>query len=256
MKHLKLFGLELIAVLLIFSITELFSQNPDATEIVRKADQKMKGEETSVSTMTMRIVRPTWDRTISFKNWTKGTRLSLALITAPAKEKGQTFLKRENEMWNWNPSINRMIKLPPSMLAQGWMGSDFTNDDLLNESSIVVDYEHHLTATEKVEGRDCYKIELTPKEDAPVVWGKILMWISKEEYLQLKAEYYDEDGFLVKTEHGYDVKEIGGRILPSKFELIPADKEGHKTIVTIEDITFNKPIKDSFFSQQNMKRIR
>lgn len=228
----------------------------DATEIVRKADDKMKGEKTSMSHMTMKIVRPSWDRTISFKSWTKGTEYSLALITAPAKEKGQAFLKRGNEMWNWNPTINRMIKLPPSMLSQGWMGSDFTNDDLLNESSIVVDYNHNIESEEKISERTCYKIKLSPKDNAAVVWGKIIMWISKEAYLQLKSEYYDEDGYLIKTETGTKIKEMDGRQIPTHFVLNPEEKEGHKTIVILDEIQFNKPIPDNFFSKQNMKRVR
>jgi len=232
----------------------MFAQN--ATEIVKKADAKMKGEKTSKSEMTMKIVRPTWDRTIAFKNWTMGTEYSLALVTAPAREKGQTFLKYKREMWNWNPTINRMIKLPPSMLAQGWMGSDFTNDDLLNESSIVVDYDHSILGKESISGKECYKIQLTPKPDAPVVWGKILMWISIDEYLQLRVKYYDEDDYLVKTELASDIKTMGGRIIPTYFELIPAEKDGHKTVLTIDKAEFNVHIPKSFFTQQNMKKVR
>jgi outer membrane lipoprotein-sorting protein len=228
----------------------------DATEIIRKADEKMQGEKTSQSTMTMTIIRPTWQREITFKSWTKGRDYSLALITAPAREKGQTFLKRESEMWNWNPTINRLIKLPPSMMSQGWMGSDFSNDDLLKESSIVVDYTHKIIAEEVINGRDCYKIELIPLENAAVVWGKIYKWISKKEFLQMKSEYYDEDDYLIKTELAYDIKTMDGRVIPSRFELIPEEEEGQKTVVVIVDIQFNKPIPDSFFSQQNMKRVR
>ncbi len=228
----------------------------DAKEIIKKADEKMQGEETSQSTMTMTIVRPTWQREVTFKSWTKGRDYSLALVTAPAKEAGQTFLKRETEMWNWNPTINRLIKLPPSMMSQGWMGSDFSNDDLLKESSIVVDYTHEIISEEEIDGWDCYKIELIPLEDAAVVWGKIFKWIAKEEFLQMKTEYYDEDDYLIKTELAYDMKTMGGRLIPSKFELIPEEEEGHKTVVVMDDITFNEPIPDSFFSQQNMKRVR
>lgn len=228
----------------------------DAREIIKKADEKMQGEETSQSTMTMTIVRPTWQREVTFKSWTKGKDYSLALVTAPAKEAGQTFLKRETEMWNWNPTINRLIKLPPSMMSQGWMGSDFSNDDLLKESSIVVDYTHTIIGEEEIDGWDCYKIELIPLEDAAVVWGKIFKWIAKDEFLQMKTEYYDEDDYLIKTELAYDMKTMGGRLIPSKFELIPEEEEGHKTVVVMDDITFNEPIPDSFFSQQNMKRVR
>lgn len=231
-------------------------QAQDAKEIIKKADEKMKGEESSYTEMTMKIIRPTWNRTISFKNWVKGNDYSLAYITAPAREKGQSFLKRENELWSWNPTINRMIKLPPSMMSQGWMGSDFSNDDLLRESSIVKDYVHTIVATETLEGRECYKIEMIPTEESAIVWGKLIKWVSKDEYLQVKTEYYDEDEYLVKTELAYDIKEHSGRIIPTTFELIPADEEGNKTLVTIDLIEFNKPIPDSFFSQQNMKRIR
>lgn len=227
-----------------------------ATEIVKHSDDKMRGEKSSYTVMSMKIVRPTWERTVTFKSWSKGTELSLVLITSPAKEQGQTFLKINNDMWNWNPQISRMIKLPTSMLSQGWMGSDYTNDDLLNQRSIVVDYTHKFIGEEMISGEQCHKIELLPTEDAPVVWGKVIMWISKKDYLSLKVEYYDEDGYLVKSEIGKDLKTISGRYIPTTFELIPADEEGNKTVVTIQEVQFNLPIEDSFFSQQNMKRIR
>jgi len=247
-------NLVLSGLLLFTGISALFSQ--DAREIIKKADEKMQGEETSYSTMTMKIIRPAWERDVTFRSWTKGRDYSLALVTAPPKESGQTFLKRENEMWNWNPTINRLIKLPPSMMSQGWMGSDFSNDDLLKESSIVVDYTHKITGSESIDGRDCYIIELLPHEDAAVVWGKIIKWISKDDFLQLKSEYYDEDDYLIKTETAYDIKTMDGRLIPTRFELIPEEEEGHQTVVILDEIQFNKPIDDSFFSQQNMKRVR
>lgn len=142
------------------------------------------------------------------------------------------------------------------MLSQGWMGSDFTNDDLLNESSIVVDYTHKLLGKETVSGKKCHKIELIPNDNAPVVWGKIILWISEDEYLQLKAEYYDEDNYLVKTETGYDIKTMSGRVIPTRFELIPADKNGNRTVLILDMIEFNTPISESFFTQQNMKKVR
>lgn len=232
----------------------LMVNGQNATEIVRKAEQKIRGE-SSRGEMEMKIVRPTWQRTISFKTWTKTTEYSLTLITAPAKEEGQTFLKRQNELWQYDPTINRMIKLPPSMMSQGWMGSDFSNDDILKESSMSKDYNHQILAEETYDGSETYKIELTPKEDAAVVWGKIIKWISKDEFLQLKSEYYDVDDYLIKTETASDIKTMGGRVIPTYFEIIPADEEGNKTIMIIEDIEFNIGINNSFFSQQNMKQI-
>lgn len=249
MKRINLFTA--MFILMSFSLS---GQNP--TEIIRQAEQKFRGEKTSQSTMNMKIIRPTWERTITMKNWSKGRDKTLTLITAPAREEGQTFLKLGNEMWNWNPTIQRMIKLPPSMMSQGWMGSDWTNEDVLQESELVTDYDHSLLGTESIQGYECYKIELQPHEDAAVVWGKIIMWISEEAYMQLKAEYYDEDGYLVRTITSSDVQNIGGRNLPTHMEIIPADENGHKTIIEIKSMIFNEPISDGFFSQQNMKRVR
>ena len=234
----------------------LYAQNMTATEIVRKADEKFNGEKSGISTMVMIIVRPSWQRTVEFKSWTMGRENSLTLITAPAKDVGQTFLKRSQEMWSWNPSINRLIKLPPSMMSQGWMGSDYTNDDILKESSVVTDYTHEIVGEETIDGRLCYKINMVAKENAGVVWGHQIRWIDKKELLVLKTELYDEDGYLVRTELGSEIKVMDGRVIPTRIELIPAEEKGNKTIVEIKDIKFNVTIEDSFFSQQNMKRLR
>ncbi len=230
-------------------------QAQDAREIVKRADDKMRGESSGISEMSMKIIRPTWERTIEFKSWGKGTEKAMVLITAPAREKGQSFLKIDREMWNWNPTISRIIKLPPSMLSQGWMGSDYTNDDMINQRSIVVDYNHKIVDNETVEGRECYVIELIPRENAPVVWGKIILWISKTDDMVLKAEYYDEDEYLVKTELGKVIKNMNERIIPTVYEIIPAEEENQKTVVTLKSIQFNVPISDSFFTIQNMKRL-
>ncbi len=227
-----------------------------AKEIIKKADDKFNGEESGISVMSMTIVRPTWKRTVEFKGWNKGTEKSLTLITAPPGEKGQTFLKRGNEMWSWNPTISRLIKLPPSMMSQGWMGSDYTNDDILKESSIVNDYSHEIVGEELIEGRSCYKIEMVAHDDAAVIWGSQLRWIDKKDYLFLKAELYDEDGYLIRTELGREIKTMDGRLITTRLELIPEEEEGQKTIIQIKMIEFNSPIDDNFFSQQNMKRVR
>ena len=165
-------------------------------------------------------------------------------------------MKRENELWNWVPSINRMVKLPPSMMSQGWMGSDFSNDDIIKEFSMVADYHHEILQSETLDGMDCYKIELMPKEHAAVVWGKVLKWISKDLHLQLKTQYFDEEGYLMKTETASDVQTMDDRKIPVHFEIIPADKDGHKTIMEIQEITFNVDIPQSFFSKQHMKHLR
>jgi outer membrane lipoprotein-sorting protein len=240
---------------LLFLLGVVVSNAQDITEIIRKADEKFRGE-SSQGTMTMIIERPTWSREVTMKNWTLGNNFSMIYITAPAKEKGQVFLKRHSEMWNWVPTIERMIKIPPSMMMQSWMGSDFTNDDLVRESSLTEDYSQQLLGEETVQGMECYKAELIPYDDAPVVWGKIIMWISKKEYHWLKAEYYDEDGFLVNTEILSQIKQMDDRTMPTRLEMIPADEEGNKTILIFDEIKFNVDLEESFFSQQNMRRIR
>lgn len=245
----------LLVLLLIFSAPVVLAQS--AFDIVKKADEKMQGEQTSTVVMSMQIVRPKYTRTLQFKSWTKGRDLSMTLILAPAKDKGQSYLKLKKEMWNWNPSISKMIKLPASMMSQGWMNSDYTNDDLLNPSSIVTDYTHQMSGNEVIDNINCWKISLLPKDESAVVWGKVVLWISKDgEYFILKSAYYDEEMELVKTETASDIKVFSGRKIPSRIELIPADKPNQKTVITIDDARFNMPIDDSFFSQQNMKRLQ
>jgi len=246
----------LVFCLLIIPVLSFGQGGLSASEIIKKADEKFNGEESGISIMSMTIVRPTWERTVEFKGWNKGTENSLTLITAPSGEKGQTFLKRGNEMWSWNPTISRLIKLPPSMMSQGWMGSDYTNDDILKESSIVIDYSHEIIGEEIIEGRNCYKIQMVAHDDAAVIWGSQVRWIDKNDFLFLKAELYDEDGYLIRTEIGADIKTMDGRLIPTRLEIIPEEEEGQKTIVQIKEMKFNVPIEDKFFSQQNMKRVR
>jgi outer membrane lipoprotein-sorting protein len=244
----------------LFLLTGLFlsmaalAQSPDPKAIIRKVDEKLKGT-TNRSEMKMTIIRPTWTREMTMKTWGKGDDYALVLVTAPERDKGTAFLKRGKEIWNWQPTIDRVIKMPPSMMSQSWLGSDFKNDDLVQQTSIVNDFSHKYLGSETLDGRSCHKIELIPHEDAAVVWGKILSWIDREEYLELKVEFYDEDGYLVNTMLGKDIKDMGGKKLASRLEVIPADEEGHKTILEYLWIEFDKPIADNFFSVQNMKRV-
>ena len=227
----------------------------DAKQIIQKASDHLNGE-TSRGELTMRIIRPAWDRQIGIKSWTSGTDFSLILITSPARDEGTAFLKREKELWNWQPTIDRVIKLPPSMMLQSWMGSDFTNDDLVRQSSTVDDYTHQILQEEEIEGRICYKIELTPLPEAPVVWGKVISWIDQTEYLTMKTEFYDEDGYLVNTMFGKNVTVLGGKTLPALLEIVPADEDGNKTVIEYIDLVFDEPIEEEFFSVRNMKRIQ
>ena len=241
----------LILLAIILLSLPAIAQELTAKEIVDKADKKNRGD-TQQGTMEMKIVRPDWERTVEMKSWSKGDDYFIIYITAPAKDKGQVFLKRKKEIWNWVPTIDRMIKIPPSMMMQSWMGSDFTNDDLVKQSSIVKDYTHTLLEEEVVREQLCYKIELIPHPDAPVVWGKIISWITKDGLNLWKSEYYDEDEFLINIENAYELKDFGDRTLPSRMEIVPADEPGKKTVLLMKDIIFNKPIEDNIFTKHNM----
>ncbi|MBC8344392.1 MAG: outer membrane lipoprotein-sorting protein, partial [Bacteroidetes bacterium] len=172
---------KIVLILIVFAVSSSGSIAQTALEIITKADEKHRGE-SSYGEMSMTIIRKGWTRTVEMKTWSKGSEYFMIYITAPVKEKGQVFLKRGKEMWNWMPSIDRMIKLPPSMMMQSWMGSDFNNDDLVEQSSIIKDYEHKLLGKAKVRDVICYKLELIPKPEAPVVWGEIISWITVEGY--------------------------------------------------------------------------
>jgi len=240
---------------LVLSLITSFLYAQDASEIIKKVDQKMRGNSSS-SNMTMKIVRPDWSREISMKGWSMGTDFSLILITAPARDQGTAFLKRDKELWNWQPTIDRVIKLPPSMMTQSWMGSDFTNDDLVKESSIVNDYNHFIRGDSTITGRDAWKIELIPKEGAPVVWGRILIYVSKDDDIELLIKYYDEDDFLINTMILSDIREMGGRVIPARLDMIPAENPEHRTVIHYNDIQFDIGISEDFFSIKKMKLIR
>ncbi len=231
------------------------AKGQSAKDIVAKANDILHGK-SSTATSTMTVVKPEWTRQMTTRLWMLEPDYSMILITEPAKDRGTVTLKRRNEIWNWIPTIQRIIKIPPSMMMQPWMGSDFTNDDLVRESSIVKDYTQTMIGEETVAGYDCYKIKLLPKPEAGVVWGKVVMWISKKGYLELKTAYYDEDGKLVKYMTGSEVKTLGGRVLPSHWEMIPVDRPGEKTVMDYTSMEFDVGVEPSFFSEQNMKRVR
>lgn len=230
-------------------------QDHTAKDIVKRADENMRGK-TSQASITIKIIRPAWSRELNMTAWSKGDDYSMILINSPAKEKGTVFLKRIKEVWNWIPSIERTIKLPPSMMSQSWMGTDFTNDDLVKEASSVGDYTHKHLGKETITGKECYKIEMVPKPSAAIVWEKVIVWIDTKDFLQFKAEFYDEDGELVNIMNSGEVKEIGGRKITSKIEMIPVDKKGNSTWIIYNDIVFDKEIDDSFFTTRKMKQLK
>ena len=244
-----------IALILIPLVSNADKKTFSAKEIIRLSDEHMRGK-TNITELSMTVIKPAWKRTITMKSWEKEKKYMLILITNPARDRGTVFLKRDTELWNWLPTIERVIKIPPSMMTQSWMGSDFTNDDLVKESSIVKDYTHEIMSEEIIDGYKAYKIKLTPLPDAAVVWGKLIMWITKDNYLQLRTEFYDEDEILINILTGSKIKELGGRTLPTRMEMIPVTKKGHSTLLEYKSIKFNAPLNESFFSLSNMRRIK
>jgi outer membrane lipoprotein-sorting protein len=242
-----------LIIIILISPSAIFSQ--DAREIIRKADELIKSK-SSYAEFSMTIIKTEWTRKIGMKSWALEPDYALIYITEPARDKGTVTLKRKKEVWNWIPAAQKIIKIPPSMMLQSWMGSDFNNDDLVKESSVINDYEHTVVAVENFEGYECYKIKSIPKPEAGVVWGKLLSWITKKEFMQLKVEFYDEDDFLVKIYSGSDIKEMGGRTLPAHWEMVPVDRPGEKTTFDYQKIEFNLKVEEKFFSEQNMKRVR
>ncbi len=226
-----------------------------ALEIITKADELTRGD-TQTGTYRMTIVRPDWQRTMVFDYWSEGTEKAFIRIEEPVKEKGVTFLKVGREMWQYVPRINRVIKIPPSMMLQSWMGSDFTNDDLVKESSIVEDYTHALLGRETLDGDEAYKIELKPKPEAAVAWDRLVEWIRVRDYVPLRAEYFNERGERIRTILFSEIKKMDGRTIPALMELVEEKKEGRKTILLLEEVTFNRPIGRNVFTQQNLRRAR
>ena len=245
---------KLLLIFLFFLTFNIYAQ--DANEILKKSEEKIKGIKSSYQEMMIKIVRPKWSKEMTMKGWSIGEDYFTSVILSPAKEKGIVFLKRENEVWNYIPSIERTIKLPPSMMMQNWMGTDFTNDDLVQRSSITDDYANTVIGNEIIDGLDCWIIELIPNEDAAVVWGKLVMWIDKRDYMQLKTQFFDEYDEMVSIMTGKAIKNFDGKKLPAIIEFVPLDKEGNKTIVERIVWKFDIDINERFFLPNYMKNLR
>jgi len=237
-----------------FLLISFSSIAQNASDIMRKADEKMRGS-SSQAEMTFKTIRSTWTREMSVKTWSKGKELAMILVTSPAKEKGIVFLKRKKEVWNWIPVLERVIKLPPSMMANSWMGTDFSNDDLVKESSVVDDYTHRLLKDTIINNLTCYQIELKPKPSTAVVWGKLKVAVDKKDYLELYTEFYDESNELVSTMLGTEIKSMDGRLIPTHITMVPKNKKNQRTEIIYKSILFNRTISDNFFSLDQIQNL-
>ena len=229
------------------------TQEPSAQDIIDRAESAIWGK-TLQAQLTMTVATPRWTRTLELAAWIERPRRSFIRILAPAKEAGIGSLRIGAEMWNYLPTVERTIKIPPSMMLQPWMGSDFTNDDLVKESSLLNDYTHRTVARDTAAGSPVYVIESTPKPEAAVVWGKIIMRVGRADFLPVREEFYDERGTLVRVMTFSDVKTLGGRFVPTKWEMRPTAKPGNVTTIVMTRATFDAPIAAEVFTQRNLEK--
>lgn len=230
-------------------------QELTAEQIVKKSEDLLRGR-TSHAVFEMTIVTPRWQRTLKLEGWFDGTERALIRILAPPKEEGVASLKIGNNMWNYLPKVDRVIKIPPSMMMQSWMGSDFTNDDVVRESSMARDYTANLLGVDSLDGARAYELELIPKPEAAVVWGKIRFWVRKKDFVPLRTEFYNERGELIRVLKFSKIKRMHDRVIPTVWEMIPQKKEGRKTVIRVLEIQFNVRLDKNLFSLRNLRRRR
>jgi outer membrane lipoprotein-sorting protein len=249
-KHFLVCGI-MAGALLVHPVSALAD---DAAAIIQKNFDYMR-ENASVSTVEMRVVRPDWQRTSTLKVWTRGEKESLFAVLGPAKDRGNGTLKKGREMWMFNPKINRTIKLPPSMMSQAWMGSDFSNNDLAKSDSIIVDYDHSLTGNETHDGKTVYLIRSIPKPGAPVVWGMQTMKI-REDAIPLEEIFYDEEMQPVKILTFSDIGMLGGKLYPRVMTMKKTDEPGEYTVITYRALEFIDGLPDRLFTLSALKNPR
>jgi outer membrane lipoprotein-sorting protein len=229
-------------------------QADQARDIIKKVDQLYRSS-SSYARMEMEIVTPNWQRTLELEAWSRGTEKTFILINSPKKESGTATLRIKNEMWNYLPQTAKVIKVPPSMMMGSWMGSDFNNDDLVRETSMLDDYTFKIIEPQEMESGILY-IEMIPNENTPVVWGKIILSVRESDYLPVREEYYDEKGKLMRLMEFKDIRQMGGKIIPAVMELTPQNKDGNKTVIRYLKVDFDIPIKNDVFSLRNLKKGR
>lgn len=243
-----------VSSVLLLSLPATSATNRDATQIVRDALNHWRGL-SSQGEMTMTIHRPDWERSMTMATWTRGEDYSLVRVTAPRKDRGNGTLTDGDNIWTFSPKINRVIKLPSSMMSQGWMGSDFSNKDISQDSDIVDEYKHTLLDESEIDGHVVYEIESVPHEDAAVVWGKEVLAVRDDDVL-LEHRFYDQDGALVKTLRALDVGEMGGRTLAVRERMTNAEKSDEWTEIVVNSIEFDIELSDNVFTLSNLRNPR
>jgi outer membrane lipoprotein-sorting protein len=238
----------------LLSIPSGAAEITDAKQLVRAAMDHWRGT-TSYSEITMTIHRVDWQRSMSMRSWSEGDKLSLVRITEPKKDAGNGTLLNDNDMWSYSPKINRIIKIPSSMMSQGWMGSDFSNKDISKSTDILDQYDHTLTAQEDIDGHTVYTIEAIPHEDAAIVWGKEVLKI-RDDYVLLEEQYWDQDGELIKVMRASDVAEMGGRSVARVLRMAKLETPEEWTEMTVSAIEFDLELPKGVFTLSNLRNPR
>ena len=225
----------------------------DATAIVDRVDRLLRGD-SSEGEMSMSVVTRRWTRTLTMMVWSEGTEKALIKVTAPPKEAGTATLKAGNEIWNYLPKIDRTIRVPTSMMMASWMGSHFTNDDLVKESRLIRDYDITVDFSGMREGVKVWQFVLTPRPAAAVVWGRIVLEVRQTDLMPTWAKYYGDDEAQKRTLTFADYRIMGGRFVPTKIMVTPADKADESTVITYRRLAFDVQLPPDTFSLAALKR--
>ena len=244
----------LLPVLLLALPAFAADEELDATQIVRDAINHWRGL-SSYTVMTMVIHRPDWERTMTMEAWTKGDKQSLVRVIEPKKDRGNGTLNDENSMWTFSPKINRVIKVPSSMMGQGWMGSDFSNKDIARADDIIDQYDHSVVSSRVEDDITIYEIESIPHEDAAVVWGREVLTI-RNDHVVLEHAFYDQDGELVKTLKSFEIGEMGGRMIAQRQRMSKTDEPDEWTEISVSEVDYEMELKDSLFTLSNLRNPR
>ncbi len=230
------------------------SAAPDARAIVTRAIEHWR-DVSSYSVLDMSIHRPDWQRTLRMRIWTQGLKSSLVRVTAPAKDAGNATLIKDDEMWSFTPKINRIIKIPSSMMHQSWMGSDFSNNDVSRSDDIIDQYQHRLLKTEQQDGHSVYTIESVPHEDAPVVWGREVLRV-RDDFVMLEHEFYDQEGRLVKRMRSSDIREMGGKTVAGVERMTQVERPGDWTEIRLLEAHYRIEVPPTTFTLSNLRNPR
>ena len=244
----------MFSCILFFMPLASHAEEVDARDAVDRVEKLLWGR-TMQGEIEMAITTPRWQRTLLLKIWMNRPSKTFVRVASPAKEAGIGSLRLGSEMWNYLPSVERSVKIPPSMMMQPWMGSDFSNDDMVKESSAINDYTHKLVGTETVDGKLAYQIESLPKPDAAVVWGKVVYLIRKDDFVPVKESFFNERGELIRVLTFSDIKMMDGRLLPTRWEMRPLAKPSNSTVVTLKNAQYDKTIDPEIFTQRNLQKV-